>query len=189
MLRAILTAICIVLLQVQPVSAGDLLTKAEKAEKALDAGKSGAAIALMRSALIDAWKAAPLNIETAHFVDQPADGYGLYSVRSDAFFSGNEPLLIYLEPVGFTWLEENGIYKSHMAADFELMKPDGKILAGQEDFGEFRFASMAHNTEYMANLTLSITGAPTGQYILKVTLRDLFNNNQRASARMPFEIR
>lgn len=189
MFRFIFTAVCITLLSVQVAGAGDLLAKAERAEKALDAGRSVAAITLMRSALIEAWKAAPLSIETAHFVTQPAEGYGIFNVRSDAVFASNEELLIYLEPVGFTWVQENGIYRSHLAADFELMSPGGKILAGQEDFGEFRFASMAHNTEYMANLTLSITGAPKDQYILKVTLRDLLNNNQQASVRMPFEIR
>lgn len=189
MFRAFITAGCITLLSAQIVGAGGLLTKAEKAEKALDAGRSSAAITLMRSALIDAWKAAPISIASAHFVAKPPEGYGIFNVRSDAVFASNEDLLIYLEPVGFTWIQENGIYRSHLAADFELITGDGDVIGGREGFGEFRFASMAHNTEYMANLTLSITGAPQGQYILKITLRDVFNDNQRASTRMPFEIR
>ncbi len=60
---------------------------------------------------------------------------------------------------------------------------------GYRDFGEVKFASHPLNTEYMAKITLPLTGAPKANYVLLVTLRDQFNNDESASARLPFEIR
>jgi hypothetical protein len=173
----------------QAAFAGDLVDKAGEAEAALGAGKNREAVLLMREALTEAWKSAPLSIDKAVFVQKPAAGFGIYNPRREAVFADGEPLLIYLEPIGFTWKQEDGIYRSHMAVDFELLSPDGNILAGKRDFGEFKFASHAFNTEYMANMTLNLTGAPKANYVLLVTLRDQLNNDQSASVELPFEIR
>ncbi|MEP3045909.1 MAG: hypothetical protein ABJL55_13105 [Roseibium sp.] len=170
-------------------SAGGLIDRAASAEQALVAGEASKTVAIMRSALIAAWQAAPISIDKAVFVEAAAAGFGIYNERSGNSFSPDQPLLIYLEPIGFVWAENDGIYRSHLIADFELLSPDGKILAGQENFGEFKFASLAHNTEYMVNLTLNISGAPVDQYVLKVTLRDQLNDDQSTSVRLPFEIK
>ena len=162
---------------------------AGEAEAALEAGKSREAVLLMREGLIQAWKAAPLSIDKALFVQKRAAGYGIYEPRPEAVFAQDETLLIYLEPIGFTWKLENGIYRSDIAVDFELLSPDGSILAGKRDFGEFKFASHAFNTEYMVNMTLNLTGAPKASYVLLVSLRDQFNNDQSTSVKLPFEIR
>lgn len=186
--KSVLTGIfCLSMLQA--AFAGSLNDKATEAEAALAAGKPQDAITSIRSALIEAWKAAPLSIQKAVFISEPAAGYGVYNKRPDNVFSAGQPLLIYMEPVGFTWAESGGVFRSHIVADFDLLTPDGKVLAGQKDFGSFKFASHEHNTEYMATMTLNLTGAPAASYVLQITLRDQLNGDQSASVRIPFEIR
>lgn len=168
--------------------AGPLQDKAVEAEAALDAGKGGEAISLMREALFDVWSKATISIPTALFVMAPADGFGIYKPREDAAFGADEPLRIYLEPVGFDWKQQDGLFTSLLTVDFDLASPDGKVLAGQKGFGRFDFKSHVPNTEYMANLTLNVSGAPAGDYVLELTVNDEFSGNS-AKVRMPFSIK
>lgn len=53
------------------------------------------------AAYMDAWDAAPLSVRKAVFVDDAALGYGLYVERESNAFDAGEPLVVYLEPVGY----------------------------------------------------------------------------------------
>jgi len=168
--------------------AGPLQDQAAAVEAALADGKGDEAIALMREALFEVWKKAPLAIPTATYVTAPADGYGIYTARPDSTFAEGEPLLIYLEPVGFDWKQEGDFYISLLTVDFDLATPDGTVLAGQKGFGKFDFKSHVPNTEYMANLTLNVSGAPAGDYVLDLTVNDE-NGGGSAKVRLPFSIK
>eukprot|EP00903_Cladosiphon_okamuranus_P001803 g1801.t1 len=152
--------------------AGPLQDKAAEVEKLLSDGKGVEAIQSMRQALFEVWSEAPLSIPTATYVKAPADGFGIYTVRADNRFAEGEPLLIYLEPVGFDWKQQDELYTSLLTVDFDLATPDGNVLAGQKAFGRFDFKSHVPNTEYMANLTLNVSGAPSGDYVLVLTVND-----------------
>jgi hypothetical protein len=169
-------------------AAGPVQDKAGEAETALEAGKGVDAITLLREALFEVWKEAPMAIQTATYVTAPADGYGIYTARDGSAFAANEPLLIYLEPVGFDWIQMDGLYTSLLTVDFDLTSPDGNVLAGQKGFGRFDFKSHVPNTEYMANLTLNVSGAPAGDYVLVLTVNDE-NGGGSAKVNMPFSIK
>jgi hypothetical protein len=64
---------------------------------------------------------------------------------------------------------------------------DGHMLAGQKEFGRFDFRSHVPNTEYMANLTLNVSGAPAGDYLLVLTVDDE-NSGASAKVELPFAI-
>ena len=168
--------------------AGPLQDKAAEAEAALGADKGGEAVTLMREALFEAWQAAPLAIAKATFVTAPADGYGIYMPRPDTVFNAGEALLAYLEPVGFDWKKEGELFTSLLTVDFDLTTPDGRVLAGQKGFGQFDFKSHVPNTEYMANLTLNVSGAPAGDYVLVLTVNDAHGGGA-VKVDMPFSIR
>ncbi len=168
--------------------AGPILDTAAKAEVALSQEKGADAVSLMREALFEAWKQTPLEITTAIFVSAPADGFGIYDARPDNAFPVGEPVRVYFEPIGFDWKQQDGLYTSLLTVDFELASPDGKVLAGQKGFGKFDFKSHVPNTEYMANLTLNVSGAPTGDYILFLTVNDE-NGGGSAKVQMPFSIK
>lgn len=191
MLKSVFTvpAVCLALIGALclPASAGSLRDKAGEAEAALGAGNGIAAVTAMRQALFEAWREAPLAVETALFVTAPADGYGIYTVRTGNIFAEGEPLRIYLEPMGFDWRQVDGFHTSLLTVDFDLTSPDGHVLAGQKEFGRFDFRSHVPNTEYMANLTLNVSGAPAGDYLLVLTVNDE-HSGASAKVELPFAI-
>jgi len=188
MLTRFMTGLGLVLILSGQALGGPLQDKAAEAEAALDAGRGAEAVTLMRSALFEAWRHAPLAIPVATFVAAPADGFGIYTARPDNVFPEGETLRIYLEPVGFDWTEKDGLFTSLLTVDFDLATPDGKVLAGQKGFGRFDFRSHVPNTEYMANLTLNVSGAPVGDYVLVLTVNDETGGGS-AKVEMPFAIK
>jgi hypothetical protein len=121
-------------------------------------------------------------------VTQKAGGFGIFKKRTSNAFGKGEPLLIYVEPVGYGWSQQGPLYKSDIAADFELRDTKGKILAGQKDFASFRLTSHDRNTEYFMNVTYNLSGLPAGAYIIGTTLRDKVTG-KTAGFDLPFSVK
>lgn len=188
MFRFFAYAFVLVFVLPQAAFAGAIQDKAAAAEAALEQGDGSKAIELLREAMGVAWNEASISVPTALFVSAPADGFGIYNARANNVFPADEALKIYLEPVGFDWKLEDGLYTSLLTVDFDLTSPDGKVLAGQKGFGKFNFRSHVANTEYMANLTLSINGAPAADYVLVLTVNDEQGGGS-TKVSMPFTIK
>jgi hypothetical protein len=169
-------------------ASGSIVEKGGMAEVALLQGRGAEAVEILREALRQAWNAAPFSIVTAEFVTSKADGYGVYYVRPQAVFGANEPLVIYLEPVGFEWAERNGRYESLLTIDLELFGPDGASIVESKGFGRLEFSSRVPNTEYMTNLTLKPGGLPPARYVLEISANDEYGGAV-ARTRLPFEVR
>src|SRR4051812_32600582 len=109
----------------------------------------------------------------ALFVAKKAQGSGQFEERSSNVFKAGEPLVAYAEPVGYGWKDVgNGMFEFGFAVDFLIKSPDGKILAGQQDFAKLAERSRTRNLEFMGTLTLNGTGAPPGDYVVEYKLRD-----------------
>jgi hypothetical protein len=122
------------------------------------------------------------------FVTGAPSGFASYEPRADNVFKPGEPLIVYTEPIGISWQQEGDTVSSKLAVDFELRSPDGAVLGGQKGFGEFAFTAREQPIDYMAHVTINLTGAPAGNYILGLTVRDV-NSGKTASADLPFEIK
>lgn len=188
MFRSIVFAFALVFVLPLTAAAGPIQEKATSAEAALQQGEGSKAIALLREAMEQAWKEAPISVQKALFVSAPADGFGIYNARADNVFPAGEALVVYLEPVGFDWKQQDGLFMSLLTVDFDLASPDGKVLAGQKGFGKFDFKSHVANTEYMANLTLNISGAPAADYLLVLTVNDELGGGS-TKVSLPFSIK
>lgn len=188
MFRSIVFAFALVFVLPLTAAAGPIQDKAASAEAALQQGEGSKAIALLREAVEQAWKEAPISVQKALFVSAPADGFGIYNARADNVFPTGEALVVYLEPVGFDWKQQDGLFMSLLTVDFDLASPDGKVLAGQKGFGKFDFKSHVANTEYMANLTLNISGAPAADYLLVLTVNDELGGGS-TKVSLPFSIK
>lgn len=167
--------------------AGQLQDLAARAEAEATAGKHVAAIETLRAAMLVLWDRSPLTIRRALFVQERAQGFGIYNERPSNVFKQGEKILVYAEPVGFKWSKIQQFHRSEIMADFELRQPDGKVLAKRENFGQFKFTSRVRNTEYMANLNFAFTGLPAGKYVLGTTFRDILGK-QSVSFDLPFEV-
>lgn len=169
--------------------AGEIADVAKEAEAKLQAGKAVEALEDMRKAVRLAHNQSPLAFRKALFVAEPPAGFGLYKARANAVFKRDEPLVAYVEPVGVGWEKKGeGQYHALLTVDFEVRNPQGDILAGKRDFGRFEFTSQEENTEIMTKLTLTLTGAPAGQFVLGVIYHDKTTGKQ-ATVDLPFEIK
>jgi hypothetical protein len=147
-----------------------------------------AAIDNARAATIAALKAAPLGFRRVLFVADAPGGFAIYDPRSNNVFKPGEPLIVYTEPVGITWQQNGDKVSSKLVVDFEVRSPDGQVLGGQKSFGEFALTAREPPIDYMAHVTINLTGASAGAYILGLTMHDT-NSGKTTSADLPFEIK
>jgi hypothetical protein len=115
-------------------------------------------------------------------------GFGLYQERASNVFKPGEALVTYAEPVGYGAKDAgNGLLEFGFAVDFLIKSPDGQVLTGQQDFARLTQQSHVRNLEFMLLLTLNVTGAPSGDYVVEYKLRDI-SGEKTTSFELPFKI-
>ncbi len=160
-----------------PAIAGPLQDAARAAEEKAAAGDAIGAYETMRDGFGVFAMTLPFSVGKAVFVSEKPKAYGAYAAKPDAVFKPGEPLITYVELIGLTWKETgDGLMKSSFSVDFEIAESGGKVLASQKKFGEFTFVGLVRNQEMFTHLTLDITGAEPGDYVLKYTLNDNVSN-------------
>lgn len=134
-----------------------------------------------------AWGELPITFRKAVLVDS-AFGFGVYEERQDAKFKGDDPIIVYAEPVGYEWQDNgDGTYSFGFDVDLLIKTPDGQIVTGQENFQKLELRSRAKNKEFMATLTLTLTGAPAGEYIVEYNMRDIASSKS-GKISVPIEV-
>ena len=159
-----------------------------KAAKELAAGQHLEAVETLREAVREAALSGPLLFRHALFTSEPGKAFGIYNPRNDNVFKRGEPLLVYVEPVGFDWKPDGDLYTAHLTVDYEIGTPQGQILAGQRGFDHFEFTSRDQNHEVMTTLKFNLSGAKPGDYVLGVTYHDRTTGKQ-ASFDLPFKVK
>jgi hypothetical protein len=141
-----------------------------------------------RAALIESWQLTPLTIRRAIFVKGEPRGFGLYEEHSSNEFRPGEKVIVYAEPVGYGWKElGNGLFQLGFVVDFVIKSKDGEILAGKDNFMRIATDSHTRNLEFMVVLTLNMSSAPAGDYVIEYKLHDIASD-KTASFQMPFKI-
>ncbi|ODS00447.1 hypothetical protein AUC69_00845 [Methyloceanibacter superfactus] len=168
--------------------AGELTDLAKQAESDAKAGKHLEAYDTIRKAALTEWEAAPLLFRKSLFVAGDPGGFGIYDPRADNVFKKGEKLVIYVEPVGFTWQPKDGLNNALLVADLIVKDGEGTVVAQQEGFGTFTFKSHEKNMEVMSVLTIDFSGAPAGKYIAELKFNDKLGDKS-ASFELPFEIK
>lgn len=156
-----------------PVRAGPLVDAAREAETKAAVGDTVGAYETIRDAFGAFSMTLPFSVGKAVFVTEKPKAYGAYAAKPDAVFKPGEPLITYVELIGLNWKPMgDGLEKSSFSVDFEISEAGGKVLASQKKFGEFTFTGLERNQEMFTHLTLDITGAEPGDYVLKYTIND-----------------
>ena len=156
------------------------------------AGAAGAGplddLAAARRATEDVWNRMPLSVQNTVFVAQPAPVIGSYQVRENNVFRPGEKLLVYAEPVGYSWKPvDGGKFEFGFDLDLLIVKPNGDVIAGQQNFQNIVFQNRLRLTELMFNLTVTLSGIPEGDYVMQVVIRDL-HSDKRGQLELPFSI-
>ena len=140
------------------------------------------------AAVVEAWQKTPLTIRRAVFVSDRPRGFGQFVERQSNVFKAGEKLVAYVEPIGFGWKDAgNGTFQFGFDVDFLIKGDDGKILTGQENFAKLAETSQRKNREFMLTLTMNVSGAPAGDYVLEYKLRDIASDKS-AVINLPFKI-
>lgn len=168
--------------------AENLVDMAKRAESDAKAGKNLEAYDAIRKAALQVWTSGPLLFRKAIFVTKAPGGFGVYDPRPDSVFKPGEKLFIYVEPVGFTWKEKNGLNHAQIVADLVLKGSEGTVLGQQEGFGTFTFDSRDETMEVMTALTIDFTEAPPGKYAAELKFTDKLGDKS-ATFELPFEIK
>lgn len=139
-------------------------------------------------AVWQAWDATPLTFRHAVFVGEPPQGFGVYKDRANSTFKSGESLVVYAEPVGYAYKDNgNGTYSFGFNVDLIVKSPSGEIVGGQENFQKLELTSRAKNREFMLTLTLDLTNAPPGDYVLEYKTHDL-NSDKVGLMSLPFTL-
>lgn len=169
-------------------SAEELTDLAKQAETDVKDGKNPEAYDAIRKAALQVWNAGPLFFRKAIFVSQKPGGFGVYDPRPDSVFKPGEKLLIYVEPVGFTWQPKNDLNHAQLVVDLVLKDGEGNVVAQQQGFGTFTFDSREQNMETMTAVTIDFGDAPPGKYAAELTFHDTVGDKS-ANVELPFEIK
>jgi hypothetical protein len=152
--------------------AGPVADAAVAAEKLADEGKFDDALAKINEAKDTIWDASPLIIHNATIVSADPAGYGIYDIRPNNEFKGDEKITIYSEPTGFAYGRDGDFYVVELALDFEIKDGSGASLAKQADFSKWTIRSRVPNKEFMGKLDYSFNGIKPGDYEVITTVRD-----------------
>ena len=142
------------------------------------------------AAVLDAWDKTPLTVRRAFFVAEKAAGFGMAEERPSKVFKPGEPLVCYVEPVAYGFKSAGGgAYDFGFDIDAVLTgSPKAEELMSKKDFLHIRQHSRVKNRELFLTLTLNLTGAPAGDFVLEWTLRDIAGPKE-AKVSLPFSIR
>ncbi len=177
-------------LAAMPARAGEEEVAAllERAGKAVAAGDWREAFAALEPAYLETFARMPLAIRKATFVAEEPASFGSYEPRPDHTFRPGEPLLVYLEPVGYAFRDAgDGTVVYGFAADVAILSADGEVLGGQRDFGRWEFRARTPNTASFVFLRLELEGLPVGDYRLAVRVRDA-GSDEADEVLLPFTV-
>ncbi|MGU3538668.1 tetratricopeptide repeat protein [Methylobacterium sp. A54F] len=125
------------------------------------------------SAVAATWARLPFGVRTSTLIAGSSGGFGIYEARSSNVYKPGEEILVYLEPIGYTWApRDGGTYGIGIVMDFELVTKSGEILAGQKAFMEQAFVSHHRNREFSLTFTGTFKGLTAGDYTLALVLHD-----------------
>lgn len=134
-----------------------------------------------------AWDRMPLRVGTATLVQRPADGYGVFSPRSAVGYRSGEPILIYVELLGYRHQPAGDGWNFGVIVDWRVRSMTGEVLFEQPNLLRQDMASAHRNAEFYVNLTYNLD-APPGRYLLETVFRDLYAG-QEATFEQVVEIR
>lgn len=161
-----------------PAMAGDFDSEIAQARKGLEAKDPAIALPALRRALAAAWKDLPFTALQAHLVADQPQGFGRYQIRKDNVFRGGEPVILYLEPVGYRVIrdKQNGEFFYNLTADFNLVDAWGRVMSGRRDFAQFQAHTRHFPDQVPLTFTYNINGLPPGDYRLETVLKDVLGN-------------
>ena len=162
----------------------------EKASASLQADQPKRALKQTEAAREKIWQKVPLFIETAIYLKERPQAYGIYTQRkNNTYPRKGEPVLIYIEPKGYgVKSNPDGTKTFGVSLDIALTDPKGKVLWGKENFLRKEMTSHHFISEFYLLVTLTLSGAPAGDYFVSLRVNDL-KDSQSTAVKLPLQLR
>ena len=114
--------------------------------------------------------------------------YGAYNPRADNIFRRDEPILVYLEPIGYTVLtDEHGLFHFALTADFAFHSEEGEILGAGENVSRWKVSTREVMTEFHIVFTYTGASLTPGKYVIDTVVRDV-NSEKKLRIRLPIVV-
>jgi hypothetical protein len=180
---------CLPSLAAGPAQADDLDQALKEVRRASEAREAAPTVKALRQLTALAWERLPFSVLEMRLLAAPPAGHGQYLPRVDNVFRQSEPMILYMEPVGFKVRHDpkEGTYTYDLTADFNLVDAWGRVVGGRRDFGRFGGQSYQFPDRFPLSFTYSLSGLPPGDYRVETTLRDLLGK-QAQTVVTPFKI-
>jgi hypothetical protein len=168
--RVILAAVstCSLGAAVLAQDAGGLI---DQARALVGEGKPLEAAKALENALIALANTMPLTVRSAVLVDD-VSAYGAFAPRASNVFRSNDEVKLYVEPIGFTYIQENERYRVDLTGEFAVKTPSGQTILSQEELPRFKFESARPNREFYLQISYSFEGLRPGEYTIVTQLHD-----------------
>ena len=166
--------------------AGEIGQYAAEADVLLQQGKPQEALDAFDLATDAFWQASPLQFRTATLVEAAA-AFGNYTPRADAAFRSGETAMVYLEPVGYGFIQDDASLSVAFTTGLEIRTPGGLILAKADDFGDLEWRGRTKTREFHATVAVALPDLKPGDYVVRLTLADRASAKS-ATVTMPFSI-
>ncbi len=154
---------------------------AEQADKPREASvkKYMEALAEADAATTYVWQEMPFVLNKALLVSKPCKVYGAFEPRGSNILRDNDPLLVYLEPIGFKYRKlDDDFFEFGVAVDVLVMDSEGKIVLLKDAFRTESVRSRYRIREYFLNLNLPLFGLMPGQYYISLKIRDIVGKGE-----------
>lgn len=166
----------------------DPTSSLQRAEINYRGGRPIDAITEIREAMLELYNESPLVLNNVTWISSPPTGYGQYDPKISGVFDPAQPLLLYMEPVGYTIKKSGSFYSFGFKADLKVTAVEGGYEGGLRNFAEEHVDSRSLTTEYSIFYTFNFKELPPGEYNLEVTVHDE-NSNKKAVAKVTFRKR
>ncbi len=132
------------------------------------------------------WASSPLAFRHVSVVNS-AEGFGDFERREGKTFKAGDTLMVYVEPIGFTYVLKNDRYSFALSADLAIENDAGQIISKGEDIFLIDDSSRVQIREFHMVLSVKVPQFKAGGYKAVYQVRDM-NSGKTGSFTVAFTI-
>lgn len=166
--------------------AGAVPSIAQTSTPVLTADEALAKLDQLNDEVAKVWASSPLAFRDVSVVNS-AEGFGDFKPRDGNTFKAGETLMVYVEPVGFTYTLENDRYSFALSADLSIESDAGHVIAEGEDLFLIDDSSRVQIREFYMVLSVKVPEIKAGGYTAIYKVKDM-NSDKTGSFSVPFTI-
>lgn len=118
------------------------------------------------------WTKIPFTVRQVHLLQGPPTQPGQYQPRADDILKPDEPLVIYLEPIGFKVRTFENMFSYHLLTDYKLIDAWGRVIHQQKGFSSLEGRQFSFPAHLSMVIGYNFTGLSPGDYQVETTVHD-----------------